>query len=492
MFGVSPGQPIIALEGTIETIYNRISYATPIGIYLPPTYPTLPPTAKLLPTSDMVIIESMNVNRAGFITLPYLTSWNSEMNNIVDLLVYLSSIFSQHAPLRKVSTLPPNNYPMNNNNNYPMNNHPGGYGGMGMMNPGNMYYPNNNLNYNPGSVGLPAPLPGRGYPMGLTPQQNSSTPAIVPGTTATVPGTPTTTTTSRPPLPPNPQLTRMSSDTAVEDSFREELTRRLKDELQKKFTEMRDNIDNWNVAREQLLQREKALKNSIAALKARTEALRKYKANAQETIKASQDWLDIWDPKPFVGNSTNTNSNTNAKQNDDDVQSVRTGSSYGANSNPGRSVVSGPNGVASSQMKYSNAGGNNTSGLYLPNGMRLDDFVVPATVLQSQLLDAIAEDNAIEDLYTWVVSSADKGQIRSDTLVKEIRDLARRQFRARYMARKIDAALTEEVRQRLNLQSQYGTNNGGNRNNNQLPPVYPNINNTSNGYPGWSNYPGTK
>jgi hypothetical protein len=101
-----------------------------------------------------------------------------------------------------------------------------------------------------------------------------------------------------------------------------------------------------------------------------------------------------------------------------------------------------------------------SSGIYVPNGIRLDDFVAPPTVLQRQLLDAVAEDAAIEDLYAWIGAAAADKRIDAEALVRETRDLARRQFRARYLAKKIDEALGEDARNIAGLHVQYGSGGG--------------------------------
>ena len=514
MYGVPPGQLIIALEGTIETIFNHVSYATPIGIYLPLTYPFMPPTAILRPTIDMVIIPSINVSNIGIITLPYLSEWNPQSSSIVELIGFMASIFSQHPPLRKA----PPSYTTNNPNtpnpqyNIPNNNNNNAFGIPNTMNN------NNNMNYRPTNPIAQQQQPlynnnnnmtnnNNYYPRPTIPTANTVVPSnnnmynntnnyINPANSNMINNNNNSinNTNNRIP-PPSTQIHRMNSETAVEDSFREALTQLLKTELKEKFIEMRDNIDNWTEAKDKLILREKTMKNAIAALTERTNALRKYKLDAQNSMISIQQWLDIWDPKPFL-NTTNQDNHNSKEPLEDDVASIRTGSSYGMNDNTNTAasnpMVSGGRSTISNNIGGRNKPTSTTSstGLYLPNGMRLDDFIIPATVLQTQLIDAVAEDAAIEDLYTWVGTAADEGRLPPDALVKEIRELARRQFRARYMARKIDSVLTEDVQHLMALQVQYGNGNSASS------FSYPNMNNNNNNNnainSNWNGYPSRK
>jgi hypothetical protein len=91
-----------------------------------------------------------------------------------------------------------------------------------------------------------------------------------------------------------------------------------------------------------------------------------------------------------------------------------------------------------------------------------EELVVPPTRLQAQLLDAVAEDAAIEDLYYQVDQALQNGRVTDlDAVLKEVRDLARRQFRLRAIARKIDAALAAEAAAHARLHAAAALNSGG-------------------------------
>jgi hypothetical protein len=77
-----------------------------------------------------------------------------------------------------------------------------------------------------------------------------------------------------------------------------------------------------------------------------------------------------------------------------------------------------------------------------------ETLVVPASRLEAQVLDAVSDDAAVEDIFMLVDEALQAGVIGPEAMLKEVRDLARRQFRARALARKIDAALAEDAARR--------------------------------------------
>ena len=100
----------------------------------------------------------------------------------------------------------------------------------------------------------------------------------------------------------------------------------------------------------------------------------------------------------------------------------------------------------------------------------VEDVVVPATALQAQLFDCVADDSSIDDLYfqldaTLKAGALDPGEcwcgsgvhhlsrshcvaghIDVETVLKEVRELGRKQFRARALAKAIDGALWAKLR----------------------------------------------
>jgi Vps23 core domain/UEV domain len=72
---------------------------------------------------------------------------------------------------------------------------------------------------------------------------------------------------------------------------------------------------------------------------------------------------------------------------------------------------------------------------------KIEDVVVPSTKLTEQLLNATAEDAAIEDIYGSIDEALRQGKIDLETSIATVRALARKQFYARALAKKINAAL---------------------------------------------------
>jgi len=77
----------------------------------------------------------------------------------------------------------------------------------------------------------------------------------------------------------------------------------------------------------------------------------------------------------------------------------------------------------------------------------MEELVAAASVLQEQqqLLEAVAEDAAIEDAFLQLDQAARRGRLDADSLMKRSSELALRQFRVRYLSRKIDAMLAQNA-----------------------------------------------
>lgn len=83
------------------------------------------------------------------------------------------------------------------------------------------------------------------------------------------------------------------------------------------------------------------------------------------------------------------------------------------------------------------------------------ESVVPTTALGRQLLWRVVEDVAYEDYLPYVDEAVQAGKVRPDEGLAEVRDVARKQFQARALARKIDGALETAARQAADLQRQF-------------------------------------
>jgi ESCRT-I complex subunit TSG101 len=112
--GASPNQ-IICLAGTIPVVFNDVSYNIPVNIWIPENYPYNAPFCYVTPTpgnlsnhykhkftsKDMVIKpRHRHVDSSGMCYLPYLSSWNPNSANLVNLVSVMSKIFGQDPPVR--------------------------------------------------------------------------------------------------------------------------------------------------------------------------------------------------------------------------------------------------------------------------------------------------------------------------------------------------------------------------------------------------------
>jgi len=91
------------LAGTVPIFYHDTQYNIPIAIWIPSGYPKVPPTCYVTPTKDMRIKpKHKHVDMQGMVYLPYLSQWN-EQSSLVELLTFMSSVFSEAPPVFKAS-----------------------------------------------------------------------------------------------------------------------------------------------------------------------------------------------------------------------------------------------------------------------------------------------------------------------------------------------------------------------------------------------------
>jgi hypothetical protein len=115
----------------------------------------------------------------------------------------------------------------------------------------------------------------------------------------------------------------------------------------------------------------------------------------------------------------------------EDPLSPPTGSASASSASPGVGVGAGAGAAAT-----------------LPSAVVFEDVAAPASRLQGQLLDAVAEDAALEDLFFQMDELLNSGALEARAMLAEVRELGRRQFRARYLARKLEGALLADRRAR--------------------------------------------
>jgi ESCRT-I complex subunit TSG101 len=92
---------VLCLRGTIGISFRGAEYQQLVDIYLPPNYPTRPPSVFVrLATPLMYYKENHpHVGRDGQVYLPYLHEWSNTNHNLLELIISLSSVFSADPPV---------------------------------------------------------------------------------------------------------------------------------------------------------------------------------------------------------------------------------------------------------------------------------------------------------------------------------------------------------------------------------------------------------
>ena len=198
----------------------------------------------------------------------------------------------------------------------------------------------------------------------------------------------------------------------------------------------RSSVDEGDEDLEKLERRGKAAAQVVTELRRHEVALREATAAAAAQAESMRAWIDSQERVGVVGGAAALTLSTGGA-------AVRRGASLG-----GAGGDSTPSPAA--------AGG--------PRQVSVEDVVLPVSTLQAQLFDCVAEDSAIEDLYfhlddalrkgAWrcsktrvargcslILSALIPGRVDVDAVLREARELGRKQFRARAIAKAIDAAL---------------------------------------------------
>ncbi|XP_072034170.1 tumor susceptibility gene 101 protein-like [Amphiura filiformis] len=90
---------LLCLEGTIPIQFKGNTYNIPIHAWLMDTHPDNAPLCFVVPTPDMLIKPSVNVDGNGRIYLPYLQDWRHPSSDLTGLVQVLGAVFSEKSPL---------------------------------------------------------------------------------------------------------------------------------------------------------------------------------------------------------------------------------------------------------------------------------------------------------------------------------------------------------------------------------------------------------
>lgn len=101
---------LLEIFGTIPIYYKGAQYNIPVSVWVPENYPVTSPKCYVTPTKDMRIKERhKHVDDHGLVYLPYLSEWQPNKSNLIELVQIMSSAFSDNPPVfRYDPSLDPN------------------------------------------------------------------------------------------------------------------------------------------------------------------------------------------------------------------------------------------------------------------------------------------------------------------------------------------------------------------------------------------------
>ncbi|GLC34413.1 hypothetical protein PLESTB_000731200 [Pleodorina starrii] len=100
---------VLKVDGTVPIHYQGSKYNIPILMWLTERYPYDPPQVFVVPTANMIIRTSDNVNASGQVYTQPLRSWLFPSSNLVDFVLDMSQLFGAEPPLytRQAGYTPP-------------------------------------------------------------------------------------------------------------------------------------------------------------------------------------------------------------------------------------------------------------------------------------------------------------------------------------------------------------------------------------------------
>ena len=100
---------VLDLQGTVAIHYRGQTYQLLMDIYIIGQYPIQPPVCYVRLVPHMYIKENHRhvQSDTGRVFIPYLSEWNSTTHNLIELIVAISSIFSNDPPVFSRPPPPP-------------------------------------------------------------------------------------------------------------------------------------------------------------------------------------------------------------------------------------------------------------------------------------------------------------------------------------------------------------------------------------------------
>ncbi|GFR62034.1 tumor susceptibility gene 101 protein [Elysia marginata] len=407
VFNNGVSKKLVQLEGTIPVTYKGNLYNIPISLWLQQEHPYNPPMVFVKPTSTMQIKPSQHVDANGKVDIPVLREWRHPTSDLLTVVQVLILMFGDECPVfsRASNRGPPTQQPLTYPGSTPYPTNPGGmpmpampYPPAGSTGPpgyppaGGMPY----LPYPPATgQGYPnhavnQPYPGSGYPPvsqgggmgGYPPYPPSSGNLAYPG--------------SHPPGPPSytgpgsyppatqfnnhqPQFSAVNNvGNAVQPpTFTRDGTVTEADVKASLLSAVEDKI-------------KRRLKETFAQAQAEMDVLTKTQTDLnQGKQKLEQIISDLEKEKEEISKNIGLLSNK-----DDEVKE------------------------AIQKMEAQEE-------------VNIDEAVVTTTPLYRQLVDAFAEEQAIEDAIYYLGEALRKNVIELESFLKRVRELSRKQFMLR-------------------------------------------------------------
>lgn len=93
-------QTLLQISGTLPINYQNATYNIPICFWIPYQFPQRPPMCYVVPTESMDIKSShKHMDKQGFIYHPYLSNWSPYHSTLIVLSTNLQSVFGKDPPV---------------------------------------------------------------------------------------------------------------------------------------------------------------------------------------------------------------------------------------------------------------------------------------------------------------------------------------------------------------------------------------------------------
>ncbi|TDL27537.1 UEV-domain-containing protein [Rickenella mellea] len=94
-------QLLLCLHGLLPITFRRATYNIPVALWFPLTYPKDPPIVYVVPTTEILVRPSKHVDPSGRCTVDYMDDWlrKPEAGNLTALLEFMQEVFSRQPPV---------------------------------------------------------------------------------------------------------------------------------------------------------------------------------------------------------------------------------------------------------------------------------------------------------------------------------------------------------------------------------------------------------